>query len=67
MFENRVLRKILQPKSEEEKGGCRKLHYTELIIVFLSKYYSGDQIKEDGMSGARGTYGGDEKMHTGCW
>jgi hypothetical protein len=31
VFENRVLRKILQPKSKEEKGGFRKLHYTELI------------------------------------
>jgi len=31
VLENRVLKKILQPKSEEEKGGCRKLHYTELM------------------------------------
>jgi len=65
VFENRVLRKILQPKSEEEKGGWRKLHYTELFIVFLSKYNSGDQIKEDEMGGACGTYGGDEKCVQG--
>jgi hypothetical protein len=36
-----------------------------LFTVLLSKYYSGNQIKEDEMGGACGTYGGDEKCIQG--
>jgi hypothetical protein len=35
VFKNRVQRQILEPKSEEVTGGCRKLHYTELIYTPL--------------------------------
>jgi len=32
MFENRMLRKILGPKSEEDGGGWRKLHAEDLQV-----------------------------------
>jgi hypothetical protein len=36
VFENRVLRRIFGPKSDEVTGGWRKLHYEELHSVYSS-------------------------------
>ena len=36
MFENRVLRRILGPKSDEVKGEWRKLHNEELNDLYSS-------------------------------
>jgi hypothetical protein len=56
VFENRVLRRIFGPKRDEVTGEWRKLHNEEL--VFLTKYYSGDQIEKNEMGGACSTYEG---------
>ena len=64
MFENRVLREIFGPKRDEVTGEWRKLHKQELIDLYLTKYCSGDKIKND-MGGACGTYGGEEKRIQG--
>jgi hypothetical protein len=37
VFENRVLRRIFEPKTDEVRGGWRKLHNEELR-KFFSKY-----------------------------
>jgi hypothetical protein len=42
MFENRVLRRIFAPKSDEVTGEWRKLHNEELHIL----YYSPDIIRQ---------------------
>jgi hypothetical protein len=36
VFENRVLRRILEPKGEEMTGGWRKLHNEELHNLYSS-------------------------------
>jgi hypothetical protein len=36
VFENRVLRRIFEPKRDEVIGGCRKLHNEELRNLFSS-------------------------------
>jgi hypothetical protein len=36
VFENRVLRRIFGPKSDEVKGGWRKLHIEELHNLYTS-------------------------------
>jgi hypothetical protein len=36
MFENRVLRRIFEPKRDEVTGGCRKLHNEELHNLYSS-------------------------------
>jgi hypothetical protein len=53
VFENGVLRGIFGPKRDEvtRSGG----NYT--TNVFLTRYYSSDQIKKNEMGGACGTYG----------
>lgn len=48
VFDNRVLRKILRPKRDEIRGNWIRLHEGRL----LTKCYSGDQIKKNGMGGA---------------
>jgi hypothetical protein len=34
VFENRVLRRIFEPKRDEETGGSRKLHNEELHNLY---------------------------------
>jgi hypothetical protein len=50
VFEKRVLRKILGPKSDEVTGDWRKLHNEELHNLYSSP--SNDQVKEDQMGRA---------------
>jgi hypothetical protein len=38
VFENRVLRKIFEPKRDEASGGRRKLHNEELNNLYSSPY-----------------------------
>jgi hypothetical protein len=58
VFENRVLRRIIEPKRAEMTWEWRKLHIEEPNDLYLSKkYYSGDQIKKNEMVGACSTYG----------
>jgi hypothetical protein len=61
VFENRVLRRIFEPRSDEVAGGWRKLHNEELHkFVSVASCYLGDQIKEGKMGGAYSSRGGDE-------
>lgn len=53
LFDNRVLRKILGPKRDEIRGKLRRLHERGL----LTKCYSGDQSKKNGLGGACSKYG----------
>ena len=49
MFENRTLRSIF--KRNEMTGEWRRLHNKEFHDLYSTKYYSGDQIKKDEISG----------------
>jgi hypothetical protein len=58
-FENRVLRKICEPKRDELIGGWKKLHNEELHNLYpLLKNY---QVKEDEMGRACSTNWGEEE------
>jgi hypothetical protein len=62
IFENRILRRIFEPKREDVEGGCRTLHNEELHNLYASpKYYSGDQMKEDEIGGTCSTHGTADK------
>jgi len=43
----------------------RKLHKEELHDLYATPYYRGDEIKEDEMGGACGTYGGQDRYIQG--
>jgi hypothetical protein len=43
VFENKVLRRMSDPKSKEVTEGWKKMHSVECQLVFFNKYY---QIKE---------------------
>jgi hypothetical protein len=52
VLENRVLRKILGPKTQAVTRDWRKLHNEKaLSFVALTNYYSGDEIKDDEIGG----------------
>jgi len=58
-FRNRVMKNIFGPKMERVTGDRRKLHNKEIHdLVLLIKYYSGDQINKNEVSGVYGLYGG---------
>jgi hypothetical protein len=58
VFENRVLRNIFGPKRHKVTGEWKRLHNEELEDLYsFTKYYSGDQIKKNEVSGACSTYG----------
>jgi hypothetical protein len=64
VFENRVLRWLFGPKRDGVTGKWRKLHNEELNdlysspnIIWVTKYYLGDQIKKNEVGGACSTYG----------
>jgi len=58
-FDRRMM-KLFVSKGEKVTGNRRKMR-KEFLILLLSKYYSGEQMKEDEMGGECGTYGGEEK------
>ena len=62
VFENRVFRRI--PKREDVTGDWRKLQYDELHNLYITNYYSGDQVRENEMKGVGGKYGRRGEMHT---
>jgi hypothetical protein len=53
-FENRVLRRIFQPKRDEVTGEWRKLHNEELYNVYSSPDIR--QVKANEVGGACGTH-----------
>jgi hypothetical protein len=58
-------KKIFGPKRGEVTGKLKRLHNEELYD--LTKYYSGDQIKNHEICGACGTNGGSGEVHAGVW
>jgi hypothetical protein len=66
VFENRVLRRILGPKRDEVTAEWRRLHNKELYAsLLLTKYHSGDQVKQTEMGRTCGTYGGEKRCIQG--
>jgi hypothetical protein len=57
VFENRVLRRIFEPKRDEVTGGWRKLHNEELHNLFSSSSIIGDKVKDDDVDRARRMHG----------
>jgi hypothetical protein len=57
-FDKRMM-KLFVSKGEKVTGDRRKLR-KEFLILLLTKYYSGEQMKEDEMDGECCTYGGEE-------
>jgi hypothetical protein len=51
VFENGAMRGIFGPKRDEIKGELRKLHNEELINLYCSSNYSGDQKEKNEMGG----------------
>ena len=62
MFENRVLRRIFEPKGNGVTGEWRKLHNEELNSLYSSP--SNVRVKNE-MGGVCGTYGGRERCAQG--
>jgi hypothetical protein len=60
MFENWGLRRIFEPKKEEVAGGWRRLHNELHNFTYFKWYYKGNQINDDEIGWACGTYGRDE-------
>ena len=66
VFENRVLRRLFEPKTDEVTGEWRKLHLEELNDLYSqAQYCSGDPIEKNEIGGACGTYGGGERCIQG--
>jgi hypothetical protein len=59
-FENRVLRRIFGPKTEEVTREWRKLDNEELNDLY-SHYFSGDKIEKNEMGGECSAYGEKER------
>jgi hypothetical protein len=62
VFENRILRTIFGPKTDEVIGGGED--YITMSFM-LTKYHSGRQVKKTGMGRTCGTYGGEERCIQG--
>ena len=66
VFENRVPRRIFEPKSDEVTGEWRKLHNEELNDLHsYTQIYSGDQIQKNEMGGPCRMYGRKERCIQG--
>ena len=66
VFENRVLRRTLGPKSDEKTREWRKLHNEELNDLDSShKYYSSDKIEKNEMGWTCSRCGGEERFIQG--
>jgi len=62
VFENRVLRRIFEPKRDEVTREWRKLDNEELNDLYCSPYIlRGDKIEKNEMGVACSTYGGEER------
>jgi hypothetical protein len=61
VYENRVVRRIVEPKRDEMGEVGEDCIMRSFINFKLQQILLGDQIKEDEMGGACSTYGRDEK------
>jgi hypothetical protein len=60
-FENRVLRRIFGPKSEEVRSKWRRLHNKELYALYSSPNVIRVMKSRRQMGRTCGTYGGEQK------
>jgi len=67
MFENRVLRRILDTGGRVYQETGEDCIMRSFIVCTISRYYCGDQIKEHEMGGTCSTDEKDEKTHTIFW
>ena len=65
MFENRVLRRIFEPKKEEVPWESRRLQNEELNDLYFSRKIIRAMKSIRIMDGACSTYGGDERCLQG--
>jgi len=62
VFENRMLRRIFEPKRDEVTGEWSKLHNVELNDLYCSSNVIwSDQIENNEMGGAWSTYGREKR------
>jgi hypothetical protein len=66
MFENRVVRKIFEPKRDEAKGSEDQT-VKSFMISIIYQHFSGEHIKKNEMGGSRSTDGGRGEVHIGFW
>jgi hypothetical protein len=66
VFENRVLRRIFGPKSDEATGEWKILHY-ELYDLYILPRMSGNQIKKNKVGGSSSMYGRQARCVQGFW
>jgi hypothetical protein len=65
-LEYRMVRRIFRRKRDEVTGEWRRLHDGgTLRCVLVTKYYSGDQIKNNKMGWVYSTYGREERCIQG--
>ena len=60
-----MLRRIFGPQRNEVTGEWRRLNNEELIDLYYTTYYLGDQIRKNEMGGGCSTYGGMGEVHIG--
>jgi len=65
LFENRVLRKIFEPKRDEGTGEWRKLHDEELNLYCSPYIVWVIKVENNEMGVACSAYGGDERRVQG--
>ena len=66
IFENKVLRRIFGPKTNEETEEWRRLYNEELYVLYSTPdIIQGDQINKTEMDRAYNTYGGDQRCIQG--
>jgi hypothetical protein len=62
VFENRVLKRIFDPRRDEVTGDWRKLYNEELLNLYSSPNINyNDQVKENEMRTTCNTNGGEEE------
>jgi hypothetical protein len=62
VLERKELKKIREPKRDQVTWEWRRLRNKELNdLLFLTKRYSGDQIKKNEMGGAHSMYGEERR------
>jgi len=65
VFENRVLRRIFGPKTDELTEEWRKLHMRSLIICTAHPVFLSDKIEKNENGRACSTYRGEERFIQG--
>ena len=65
MLENRVLRRVFGPKTDEVTGNGENYIMRSLWILFPTQYCAGGKIEKNDVGGACGAFGGGERCAQG--